>query len=405
MSGNAALPPQPMSGNAALPPQPMSDNAEVPLNTSNASHLQHQDGTGAADTSVFRQRFLLWDKANTVDFIDENARKGNGYFLYECTLGGLCGGWADQIKGAVISYLIANITRRTFKCEFLKMQQCNLSNYLLPNRINWTMPNYPRGLRKHLNKTNHDIRRWIGAEWYKELIVTQNFTRLFNREPHIEYWYLHANMDFVTGLRNTKLYPEDLAWMRSISPADVYAEVYRYLFKLSPRLHSRLQDILADVLPTPRHRLVCIHVRMGHAGFHHDYQVRNHLENLPKIWSFVETLVPANEDRLFVMSDSQDVLKSAKNQSFSDKVFMIPGEIVHIDKYRKTNTSVEVACQSFERLVLEYHMLMNCDVLVRGHSGLSVIASAVRGSDKDLFCLLIDGSIVPCQRNNFTTFP
>ena len=133
-----------------------------------------------------------------------------------------------------------------------------------------------------------------------------------------------------------------------------------------------------------------------------DSEVRNKLENLPKIWEFVNKLSKSATDKVYVMSDADDVISSARNQSFSDRLVTIPGPIVHVDK--KNGQKTELMCEGFEKLVLEHHLLMNCDVLVRGHSGLSVIASAIRGTDKDLYCLQDDGSIVLCVRNNFSTF-
>ena len=61
--------------------------------------------------------------------------------------------------------------------------------------------------------------------------------------------------------------------MQNLTPADIYAELYKTLFKLSPRLEQHLANILDAALPTPQHKLVCIHVRMGHNAFKSDYQV------------------------------------------------------------------------------------------------------------------------------------
>ena len=47
---------------------------------------------------------------------------------------------------------------------------------------------------------------------------------------------------------------------------------------------------------------------------------------------------------------------------------------------------------------------MHCDVLVRGHSGLSVLAAAIRGTDRGLYRLEDDGTILPARRNNFSVF-
>ncbi len=49
-------------------------------------------------------------------------------------------------------------------------------------------------------------------------------------------------------------------------------------------------------------------------------QVRNSLENLPRIWAFMSGLLTSPLHRLFVMSDARRVLESALEQPFKDKV-------------------------------------------------------------------------------------
>ena len=113
-----------------------------------------------------------------------------------------------------------------------------------------------------------------------------------------------------------------------------------------------------------------------------DTEVRNKLENLPKNCEFVNKLSKSPTDKVYVMSDADDIIASARNQTFSDRLLMVPGTIVHVDKQDGQKT--ERLCEGFEKLVLEHHLLMKCDFLVRGHSGLSVIASAIGGTYKDL---------------------
>merc|ERR1712208_15737 len=89
--------------------------------------------------SRFRRQFIMWDNYNKIE-VKDNPIKDNvsKYLIYICTEEDLCGGLADQIKGALISYIFANLTRRKFKAEFLKMQKCNLPRYFTSNQINWT---------------------------------------------------------------------------------------------------------------------------------------------------------------------------------------------------------------------------------------------------------------------------
>ena len=62
-------------------------------------------------------------------------------------------------------------------------------------------------------------------------------------------------------------------------------------------------------------------------------------------------------DKVYVMSDADDIIASARNQTFSDRLLMVPGTIVHVDKQDGQKT--ERLCEGFEKLVLEHHLLMN----------------------------------------------
>ena len=96
------------------------------------------------------------------------------------------------------------------------------------------------------------------------------------------------------------------------------------------------------------------------------------------------------------MSDSADVVTAAAEQTFSDRLLTVPGEIRHIDKI--SALGFQEICSAFDRVVTEVHLLMNCDVVLKARSGLSALAGFVRGSDRDLFCLYSNGSIYPCKR-------
>ena len=62
-----------------------------------------------------------------------------------------------------------------------------------------------------------------------------------------------------------------------------------------------------------------------------DTEVRNKLENLPKNCEFVNKLSKSPTDKVYVMSDADDIIASARNQTFSDRLVTVPGTIVHVD--------------------------------------------------------------------------
>ena len=353
--------------------------------------------TPSVSTSHIRDNLRLWDLIDNYPFNDDVTTygEGEGYFIYECSV--VCGGWADQIKGTIFAYMIANLTGRQFKARYLR-PDCGMTNYLIPNRVNWVIPRSwspsEHNCLYHNELGNHRLKLDLPNVDFKDRY------QIGSTSCNIGKW----NLNYINALLQSRVYHRELAWTRHLTPSDVIGVVYRRLFRLHPRLQRVLDGVLYGTLATPRHRLVCIHVRLGYEAFHSDgvEESRNSLRNLPEIWKWISHQAASEYDKVFVMSDSQEVIHSARNQSFGDRLVSIPGSIIHSDKFPKKDMS-EV-CDGVERLVLEHHLSMNCDVFVRGHSGLSVIAAAVRGSDQGLYCLHSDGTIEPCNRNDFSTF-
>ena len=365
------------------------------------SAIEGEFNNGRNDTprktkiSKFRQNFLLWDlSADQPAIFDEPAQKGDEVFMYQCGLHRTCGGWADQLKGTMFAYVIANLTGRSFKARYLK-PSCGTLNYIVPNRVNWYMND-----SFELPGNQSHLEYHVGDSGLKSRVHRINFTETFGLKK--KYEVFASNLEFLSGLANSTVYRNQVSWMRDLSPADVYGAIYKRLFKLSPSLQYRLEQILFKALPTEKHRLICIHIRLGHEAFDSDMEWRNSVKDLPKIWSWVGNKSKNDFDKIFVTADSPKVIESAYNQSFSHRIVTIPGSIIHSNKFSSQNMTY--VCAGMEKLYLEHHILMNCDVLVRGHSGLSVIASAVRGTDEELYCLLDTGDIIPCARSNFSTF-
>merc|ERR1719239_2112474 len=118
---------------------------------------------------------------------------------------------------------------------------------------------------------------------------------------NITHVSLGVNNEFVSYIRDSPLYKKELAWMQQITNADVYAVLYKRLFKLAPRLQKKLLTILDNTLTSPKHRLVCIQIRLAHDAFKSDWAHRNSVDNLPKIWKFMNKLTASQNDKVFVM--------------------------------------------------------------------------------------------------------
>ena len=341
--------------------------------------------------SKFRQHYNKWEEDGP-HLTDSPAQHGtNGYFIYECV--DFCCGWADQMKGTMFAYMIANLTGRIFKARYLKTP-CDMRDYIMPNKIDWFLDRNWTAPKSESSYADH-----IGDKDLKEQAYKVNFTERFNSMK--KYHFFIANLQYFQGLRNTTVYKNELSWMKNITVADAYSAVYKRLFKLSPRLESKVQTILDAALPTKQNRLICIHVRIGKTAFVGEPR-RFRIKKLPTTWKWFKENFKSKFDKIFVMSDSHKVIKSAYEQSFADRVITVPGALVHTNKFWRENiTDPNVICGGFERLLVEYHILMNCDVLVRGYSGISVIAANARDTNEGLYYLRYNGKVLTCDRNKF----
>ena len=159
---------------------------------------------------------------------------------------------------------------------------------------------------------------------------------------HDDIVYFQGNRDYITRLRQNLIYSKQLSWMRHKSPSDIYAAIYKHLFRLSPRLQRQIHQILTEHLPSKEHRLVCAQVRMGrNPSIKDDTAVRYSSSRLESVWKFLQEKAPSDKDVVFVMSDSEEVVQAARNQSFAHKLVTVPGQIRHIDKIQLTAFQVQ----------------------------------------------------------------
>uniref|UniRef100_A0A0B7BA76 L-Fucosyltransferase n=1 Tax=Arion vulgaris TaxID=1028688 RepID=A0A0B7BA76_9EUPU len=348
--------------------------------------------------STFRDNFLLWNKArqNIAETIyPYSSDKASRYLIYRCDSGRLshCGGLADRLKGMIAGYIIANITDRQFKAEILN-PNCYLHQYIIPNLVNWSLStSFHQSLDKIASDTK--IVNLMNNKIIYNNIGNINFTELIGSSKYV---YFRANLDYSQGFRHSHLHRDKLSWMEQVTPDQIQATIFKQLFSLSPRLQSRLQNLLAQELPTSKHKLVCAHVRMGkNPTLPTDYFTRLSSEHLPNVWKFIKHHSTSDFHKVFVMSDSAEVMNQSRLQEFGARLVLTPGVIGHVDIPANLNT--EDMCSATEKVIFDLHLLMNCDVLMISDSGLSRLAAYVRGSDEGLYCLDKE-RVIPCKKIN-----
>ncbi|XP_012942401.1 uncharacterized protein LOC101851600 isoform X2 [Aplysia californica] len=347
--------------------------------------------------SKIRSHFLLWDQYNIPPIGQDKAATSGKYFIYRCDEAtmSLCGGWDNRVNGVLLSYIVANLTGRVFKFEHLK-PACDLTRYLLPNEVDWHLP---KSFHKRVipSKDVKLIKR-VDDNKFLDSLPTMNFEGMSPAE--VPYVYFLGNRNYELRLKCSTVYQNQLSWMRHLSRGDIKAAVYKRLFKLSPNLDVKLKNLLAQNLPTAKHRLICAHLRIGaNPSNKYDGKIQD-INTIGNVWSFVKNHSKTDFDRVFVMSDANAAIEDAKKQSFGHRLILTDGPIVHVDRNRGLTT--EHKCAGLEKLIFDQHILMNCDVLMIGSSGISRLAAYIRNTDEGLYCYSsAKGTVEPCTRQDF----
>ena len=241
----------------------------------------------------------------------------------------ICGGWDNRINGALAAYIMANVTGRKFKFEHRK-PQCDITNYIIPNKVNWSLPHTFHKLVKQSPGVN--VIQMPDNHNFKTSLVNANYSEMINSS--VKYVYFSGNLFYELAYKCSKVHAAQVSWMKDLYRGDVKASLYKHLFKLSGYMQDRINRTLSSYLPTPKHRLVCAHVRMGkNPSNPKDSETRNSRDNLAGVWKFLLNHSLSDFDKVFVASDSAFVTEEAKRQSFGHRIISLDGPIHHVDRF------------------------------------------------------------------------
>ena len=342
------------------------------------------------------------------------------YMIYDCK--SYCGGWADRLKGIVFAYVIATLTNRTFGIRITD-NPCPLTDFVRPNEVNWSLPE-----TVDLESGARAYRRLDSVGFYKS-VATSDLEDLFPSRVAL----LTANLDYFDQIKANERYRKQLEWMMPLSRDRIFSRIYRKLFRFSPSVQRAVDRALSSARPSQDSsgRLVCAHLRFAansetlrdsvkrHTNAHGDtlltflqkfdpsspnydeVEARNAFPDTTTSSAAVAAAEasprartsPGEHVRFFVASDSRRFSERA-SELFGDRFVRTEGEVVHVDKPGKDRRA---ACEGFTKVLADQHLLSTCDVLVLSKSGLGRQAAYLRGTDRGLFCLLMDGSLRKCS--------
>ncbi|KAK7091745.1 uncharacterized protein [Littorina saxatilis] len=338
------------------------------------------------------------------------------YMIYDCK--GACGGWADRLKGIAIAYVIANLTHRRFGIRINDIP-CPLREFLLPAEVPWDLPD-SLDLKSDAKMYNR-----LGSVAFYNSMPSVNFSEIFTARVTL----FKANLDYFDLLKKNARYERQLQWMRPLTNDQIFARIFHQLFRPAPRVDRALQSALASAKPSPDDRLLCGHVRfasnsemlrdtMRRHTRDHGHTVLRFLQSLDpasplfNVTTATAALPPSNATataalppsyakadnyRFFVTSDSKVYIDQA-GEVFGARFVRTSGQFVHVD--RKGGQRGQEVCEGFTKVLVDQQLLARCDVLVVSMSGLSRQAAYIRGTDSGLYCILMTGQLIQCQRRH-----
>lgn len=193
--------------------------------------------------------------------------------------------------------------------------------------------------------------------------------------------YLTTNYDYFYALKANPHYTQSFRRrMRGKPRPVVFADLWQNIFKLNKRVRRRIDRAVKQARPTPQHKLICGHVRLGkNPSIPNDSEVRNTLHTIKPLWKFLSNFKDPRKYRIFVPSDSE-IVRSKVLGMFPTMTVDVKGDIMHIDK-----SQAEDACAGFEKVVADQYLLSTCDVLVLTYSVFGKSAAYMRRSNHNLY--------------------
>ena len=323
------------------------------------------------------------------------------YMIYYCK--SHCGGWTDRLKGIVIAYVLATLTNRRFGIQIVD-NPCAFTDFVRPNEVNWSLP---EDVDLKSGFKNYNIMSSVA--FYKDA-STLNFDDFFTSRVVL----FKANLEYSDQIKVNKLYRKQLEWMLPKTRDQIFSIIYRKLFKFSPHVQTAVDRALRLARPAESGRLICAHVRFANnSEILRDAHGRHTRAHGKTVLTFLQTFDPSSSTynasranvpqpsspadaslvRFFVSSDSKVFIDRAA-RIFGDRFVRTEGQFVHVDRPGEDRRA---ACDGFTKVLVDQHLLTTCDVFVVSFSGFGRYAAYLRGSDRGLYCLLMDGTIRKCS--------
>jgi hypothetical protein len=323
---------------------------------------------------IIRRKNNLLDNNNKQANLSDNHQ--NKYIVYECSQYVSCGGWADRLKGIMSTYAISLLTDRKLVIRIKKT--CDISKYLLPNEIDWNIN--LNQLENYHHLTVHNLFIYYNEEFIKNELKYINF---LNYETNKDVIVIRTGFNLLPYLaanpeHRLKLSKLGFKNVKEFTIEKLFYKWYKKLFKFNRYLQTKYDKLLNNNLKMNKNsKLICGQIRLGGGGGVSIDLKFTSRQNTALYWSHIKNMFLKNNEnssslfdyKLFITTDTPDVIDEATQVFGKDKVFGFKDSSYHIEFKRSSKQ-----CNKLSELFIDFKLLGDCDMGVISHSGLFFVA-------------------------------
>lgn len=329
---------------------------------------------------------------------------------WQCSVHEHCGGLGDRIRGVAYALLLAIFSRRRLVVFWEAPTE---GMYLHPHMIDWRDEHTFEFLRRHGGGANADVPS-IDPYIFDLKVILNSAGELVNVASHsdMEYYQrtIASNVSHVVISTNMEpsslLNPErngnqewilaGLKWsgLSHLTPAelnDVVGIVFRYLFSIDKKVLKEMH-LATDTLGLGSSPYTALHVRTGFAGIGEYQELARHpkLEHNVSKWHFALDCALDTANRrgngsrqgngsvVFLAADS-NLVKDIAISKYGHRIRTLRNTLVHVDKLPRDHVLSSTEREGILVTWVEFLLLAQAEVLVRGDSGYSWTAGVLCG--------------------------
>jgi hypothetical protein len=291
--------------------------------------------------------------------------------IYYC--GNNCGGWGDRLRGITSTYILSVLLRRRFMIDM--QYPCILSNFLQPNLIDWSpRKNYPANSLKITS---------ISSKYHDELnsnMSSVNIKELWSSYDNI---LITTNSDYITPILKNRFFQSIISQLNIRSNESTQQDLFPLIFELLFKPTSLISDELDALLQrTAKQPIICMHIRIGqNPSIPKDAKLPYRESLVSDMTEFLDRNLSHLHSSIFVTTDSIASLQYLQKHFGSKRILNIDGPIIHIDRYNRKTQSSDIIFRGFLKVIADFYLLGECDVLLMPRSGFSHWANRRRKNE------------------------